>query len=128
MCILAQSQMASILIIEDNENHRELLRDVLTIEGYNVITASGGRNGLELIKSLTKIDLILCDWLMPGITGIQVLAEFQALYRNKKIPFIMVSAYAEDYNKKLASELGADEYIVKPYNFNEILEIIKKYV
>lgn len=120
--------MANILIIEDNENHQELLRDMLTIEGYEVITASGGRDGLELIQSLIKIDLILCDWLMPGITGIQVLAEFQTLCRNRKIPFIMVTAYADSYNKKFASELGADEYIVKPYELDEILGIIKKYV
>lgn len=117
--------MTKILVIEDEQALREGIRDILTdIGGYDVLLAANGRIGVELAQ--TKLpDLILCDVGLPELDGFEVLAALQANKKTAVIPFIFVTAKGERKDSRLGMELGADDYIVKPFDYNELLTAIQ---
>ncbi len=117
--------MAKILVIEDEEALRDGVRDILAdIGGYDVLLAADGRIGVELAQT-KQPDLILCDVGLPKLDGYGVLTELQADPKTAVIPFIFVTARGERKDNRLGMELGADDYIVKPFNFNELLAAIQ---
>lgn len=117
--------MAKILVIEDEEALRQGVCDILTdIGGYDVLLAENGRMGVDLAREHHP-DLILCDVGMPELDGYGVLTELQANPQTAVIPFIFVTARGERKDNRLGMELGADDYIVKPFNFNELLTAIQ---
>jgi diguanylate cyclase (GGDEF)-like protein len=120
----------TILIIEDEEPIRELIKDILTLEGFDVITASNGKDGLEL-AIFTLPNLILCDVTMPEFNGYEVLAELQKTFFTQTIPFIFLTARTSTENIRAGMNLGADDYLTKPFDENELLSAIyarlKKY-
>ena len=107
----------TILIIEDDGNIRELLRLYLTQEGYNIETAQDGAEGLRSFKRLHP-DLVLLDLMMPVMDGTQVIKEIRA---GSKTPVIMLTAKAETYDKVTGLELGADDYVTKPFEMRELI-------
>jgi DNA-binding response OmpR family regulator len=107
----------TILIIEDDGNIRELLRLYLTQEGYNIETAQDGAEGLRAFKRLHP-DLVLLDLMMPVMDGTQVIKEIRA---GSKTPVIMLTAKAETYDKVTGLELGADDYVTKPFEMRELI-------
>ncbi|MGL1933825.1 MAG: response regulator transcription factor [Fibrobacterales bacterium] len=117
--------MKKILIIEDDEDIRELLSYNLTQEGYTVIDAPDGQKGLEMFWNDTP-HLVLLDIMMPGKNGIDVLKEI----RNGKIapqtPVILVSAKGEELDIVMGLELGADDYMVKPFSLKVLFARIRK--
>lgn len=114
-----------ILIIEDDVCILENMAELLELEGYRVITASNGRDGLKKIKDHIP-DLIICDLLMPkmdGLTLLQILGNHAEL---KKIPFIFSSAKSEKKDIKKGLDSGADDFLVKPFELEDLLASIKK--
>ncbi|SFR66710.1 response regulator [Maribacter stanieri] len=117
--------MISILIIEDDNDIRENTSELLELEGYVTLTASNGKIGLEKIKSNVP-DLILCDLLMPEMDGFTVLSHLGHYPDLKRIPFVFFSAKSEKLEIKTGIDAGADGYLVKPFELEDLLSIIEK--
>lgn len=112
----------TILIIEDDAIIRENLEELLS-EKYEVIACSGGRVGLE-VALREKPDLVICDVTMAGVTGYNVLTEIRSNQATAKIPFIFLTALASKEDWRLGMELGADDYLTKPYTRKELFNAI----
>lgn len=116
--------MKKILIIEDNLEVRENLAEILELSNYNVMTAENGKIGVE--KALKFIpDLILCDVMMPELDGFGVLHILSKKPATADIPFIFLTAKAENTDFRKGMNLGADDYITKPFDDTELLEAIE---
>jgi len=115
--------MQRILIIDDELSIRELLKDFLTGKGFEVVTASDGESGLNLLKE-DKFDLLLLDLMMPGINGMDVLREIAS--EKIDIPAIMITAYASVSTAVEAMKLGAFDYITKPFVLEDVHLAIKR--
>jgi two-component system alkaline phosphatase synthesis response regulator PhoP len=114
--------MNDILVIEDEKDMRFILSDSLGAEGYRVHTASEGREGLKM--ALTReFDLILLDIMLPDLNGIEVCKLIRA--QDSKIPILMLTAKGEEIDKVVGLEVGADDYITKPFGMRELLARIK---
>jgi len=114
--------MTKILIVEDDEQMRLGLGDNLAFEGYEVETAPDGSSGLEKILQ-GSYDLILLDVMMPGMSGFDVCKKSRE--NGITSPIIMLTAKGEEIDKVLGLELGADDYITKPFGLRELLARIK---
>lgn len=107
-----------ILVVEDDENIRTGLLDVLESEGFEVEPAADGIIALKLFAR-DDFDLILLDLMMPGKSGYEVAREVRA--SGSKVPIIMLTAKSEEIDKVLGLELGADDYVTKPFGVRELL-------
>ena len=105
-----------ILIVDDEEKIRELINKYLVNEGFDVIEAADGYQALELAVSENP-DLIVLDWLLPGISGLEVCRQVR---QKSAVPIIMLTAKTEEIDKLLGLELGADDYITKPFSLREL--------
>lgn len=114
--------MAHILIVEDEEKMRLGLRDNFEFEEYEVDMAADGEEGLEKILN-NSYDLILLDVMLPKMSGFDVCKEVRS--HNIKTPILMLTAKGEEIDKVLGLELGADDYITKPFSLRELLARIK---
>ena len=110
-----------ILVVDDDKNICELLRLYLVKEGYGVTIANDGTAALQEFDKLHP-DLVLLDVMMPGIDGWEVCRKIR---QNNQTPIIMLTAKGETYDKVLGLELGADDYIVKPFETKEVTARIK---
>ena len=115
--------MKNILIIEDNEDIRENVAEILSLSDYKVITAANGKEGIEAAQK-HKPDLIICDIMMPGVDGYGVLHVLHKTPETQNIPFIFLTSKSERSDFRAAMELGADDYITKPFSGNELLNAI----
>ncbi len=116
--------MKKILVIEDNWEVREILEEILDLSGYQVTTAEDGSIGAK--KALANPpDLILCDIMMPRLDGYGVLNILSKKPATAKIPFIFLTAKSEKEDFRRGMNLGADDYITKPFHKNELLEVIE---
>ena len=116
--------MKNILIIEDNEDIRENVAEILTLSDYKVLTAANGKEGIEAAQK-HKPDLIICDIMMPGVDGYGVLHVLHKTPETQNIPFIFLTSKSERSDFRAAMELGADDYITKPFAGNELLNAIE---
>jgi two-component system response regulator PilR (NtrC family) len=116
---------ASILVIDDEEIMREILETLLVREGYSVRTASGGAEGLELVKAL-PFDAVIVDVMMPGMDGLQVLDELRKI--DEDLPAIVITAYASMENAITAMKKGAFDYITKPFKNDLVLGVLRNAV
>ncbi|MDP0494973.1 MAG: response regulator transcription factor [Verrucomicrobiota bacterium JB024] len=107
-----------ILVAEDDANIRTGLVDVLESEGYDVLAANEGASALALAKQ-GGLDLILLDVMMPGLSGYDVCREIRR--RDARVPVIMLTAKGEEIDKVVGLELGADDYVTKPFGVRELL-------
>ena len=114
--------MQTILIVEDEAKMRDGLKDNLEFEGYNVELAEDGAIGWELIQK-NKCDLVLLDVMLPKMSGFDVCK--QARKSNITTPIVMLTAKGEEIDRVLGLELGADDYITKPFSLRELLARIK---
>jgi len=114
-------QKTKILVVDDDANISELLRLYLEKDGYSVVIANDGRQAIELQKS-EEPALILLDIMLPIFDGWQVCREVRKV---SDVPIIMVTAKGETFDKVLGLELGADDYISKPFDTKEVLARIK---
>ena len=109
--------MTTILVCEDEAELRLLLSQFLKKQGYDVISADCGERCLCLLKQNPQVDLLLLDVIMPGIDGFETLHQ---LRKFSTVPVIMLTACKDESNKIQGLELGADDYVVKPFSFKEV--------
>lgn len=115
-----------ILVVDDFATMRKIIRNVLKqIDLDNVIEAESGKHALNTLKT-EEVDLIISDWIMPEMTGIEFLKACKEDENLKKIPFIMVTAEAQKGNILEAIKLGVDNYIVKPFTPDKLKDAIEK--
>jgi diguanylate cyclase (GGDEF)-like protein len=113
-----------ILIIEDTEFMKKLISDVLKEAGYEVVTASSGEEGLQKVRE-EKPDLVLLDVVMPGMDGFEVCRILREDESNNLMPIIMLTAQENEDHKLEGLELGADDYIIKPFNSRELVSRVR---
>ena len=113
-----------ILIADDEPNQLELMDFNLTNAGFSIIKASNGIHALELIENHSP-DLIILDWMMPKMSGIDVCRTLRSRPETKQIPIIILSARSEDSDKSLGLDTGADDYISKPFSPKELISRVK---
>ena len=111
---------AKILVVEDEPSQREVLAYNLKAEGFLVISADNGEDALLLVEE-EEPDLILLDWMMPNLSGIEVCRRLKSYNETRAIPIVMVSARSEEMDKVRGLEIGADDYLVKPYSVIELI-------
>lgn len=112
-----------ILVIDDEKNIRDLIKFNLEAEDYEVITAANGKEGLNLVDN--SIDLIVLDLMLPEIDGLSVCKKIRNDENYRAIPIIMLTAKSEEIDKILGLEIGADDYMTKPFSPRELLARIK---
>ncbi|MEG0549686.1 MAG: response regulator transcription factor [Vagococcus sp.] len=110
-----------LLLVEDNKQLRSMLSRFLENEGYDVLEAETGEIGLAFFDQ-EIIDLVLLDIMLPGIDGFEVC---QTIRQSSMVPIIMITAKSEDHDKILGLDVGADDYIVKPFSHKEIAARIR---
>jgi len=113
--------MKTILVVDDNASIRTLVRDYLSEQGLRVVTADNGQNALFTARR-EKPDLILLDIMMPEMDGYQFVTAFR---KESETPIILLTAKLEETDKVLGLELGADDYITKPFGMRELLARIR---
>ena len=114
----------SVLIVEDEPNQAELIRYNLESEGYRVAIACDGEDGL--IQAMETIpDIILLDWMIPKVSGIEVCRQLRKIKSTNEIPIILLTARSEESDKVRGLDIGADDYITKPYSIKELLARIR---
>ena len=109
----------TILIVDDEPAQREVLAYNMQSEGYEVLQAANGEEALMLVNEAPP-DLVVLDWMMPNLSGIEVCRQMKARPETRAIPIIMLSARSEETDKVRGLETGADDYMVKPYSLVEL--------
>ena len=109
-----------VLLVEDEPAQRAVLSYNLEAEGFTVQTAENGEDAMLLIAESSP-DLILLDWMMPHVSGIEVCRRLRARPETRGIPIIMLSARSEEMDKVRGLETGADDYVIKPYSVAELM-------
>jgi len=117
--------MKKILIIEDDDSILLGLENVLRDEGYEIRSAKSGQEGYQLAKE-SEADLIILDLMLPGMGGLEICKRLRD--EGKKIPIIMLTAKAEENDKVFGLELGADDYITKPFSVRELIARVKTHL
>ncbi|CAM4268118.1 response regulator [Zobellia nedashkovskayae] len=116
--------MKTILLIEDDKALRENTEELLELSNYNVITAPNGKIGIQLgIEKLP--DIIICDIMMPEVDGYGVLKNLSSDERTKHIPFIFLSAITEHKEIRKGMDLGADDYLTKPFEEDDLISAVE---
>jgi DNA-binding response OmpR family regulator len=115
--------MKKILVIEDEENIRENIYDVLSLNNFEIFTAENGIEGLRLAKQINP-DLILCDIMMPLMDGYGVLNEIKSDEKFTLTPFIFISAKSNHDDISNGMNLGAVDYLIKPFLLQDLLNIV----
>ncbi|MCK6603430.1 MAG: response regulator [Ignavibacteriaceae bacterium] len=116
--------MNRILVIEDEDSIRETITDILEAENYEVFSAENGAAGIDLAREVLP-DLILCDVMMPGLSGFDVLAQLRKETPTEATPFIFLTARSEKESLREGMNLGADDYLTKPFTIEDLLAAIK---
>jgi len=115
-----------VLIVDDFATMRRILKNIMKQIGFsNISEAENGKNALKLLKS-EPIDLVLCDWNMPEMAGIDLLNAVRGDDQLKAMPFVMVTAEAQKENILEAVKAGVSSYIVKPFTAETVEEKLKK--
>jgi two-component system alkaline phosphatase synthesis response regulator PhoP len=114
-----------ILLVEDEEHIRIVLEYNLRLEGYDVYLAEDGVTGLRLAREIMP-DLILLDWMMPGMNGLAVLSELKNDEKTMHIHVFMLTAKGVSSDRELALSVGADDYIVKPFDYKQLRRTIEE--
>lgn len=118
------SQQPHVLIVEDEAAQREVLAYNLEAEGFRVTRAENGEEGLLCVDE-DPPDVIVLDWMMPNLSGIEVCRRLKIKPDTTGIPIIMLSARSEEVDKVRGLETGADDYVVKPYSVSELMARVR---
>jgi DNA-binding response OmpR family regulator len=113
--------MIKVLIIDDNRQITSILEEYAKKEGYETVIATDGKEGISKFET-EKPDIILLDVMMPKIDGFEVCREIR---KSSQVPIIMITARGEDFEKIMGLEIGADDYMVKPFSPGEVMARIK---
>ena len=116
-----------VLLVEDEPAQREILRYNLEAEGFQVVAASNGEEAMERVAEGLP-DLILLDWMMPHVSGLEVCRRIRARPETRGIPILMLSARSEEVDKVRGLETGADDYVIKPYSVAELMARLRAHL
>jgi len=116
-----------ILIIEDQEDNRAILRDLLSTAGYSLIEAADGELGVQLAQS-ERPDLILMDIQLPVLDGYEATRRIRAMVELKSIPIIAVTSYALSGDEAKSRAAGCDSYVAKPFSPRELLAKVREFL
>jgi len=117
---MARRQTPCVLIVEDEGAQREVLKYNLEAEGFDVVMAENGDEALLLVVEEDP-DLIVLDWMLPNVSGIEVCRRVKADPQTRQIPIVMLSARGDEVDRVRGLETGADDYVVKPYSVVELM-------
>ncbi|MGI8556557.1 MAG: response regulator [Pyrinomonadaceae bacterium] len=123
----ADNRAAVILIIEDDEDSRLMLKLLLEMWKYQVVEATDGWEAVRLAETL-RFDLILTDVKLPQLDGFETTRRLRESENTNRVPIIILSGCAEDNYRRTARAVGADDYLVKPINFELLENTLKKYL
>ena len=115
------SDQMSVLVVDDERAQRFVLRQYLANEGYEVVEADSGINALDILRQ-GRIDIALIDLMMPGIDGLELI---RLVRQESAIPIIVVTARGEESKRVAGLELGADDYVVKPFSMPELIARVR---
>ena len=118
------SKEKTILVVDDEEHILELVRFNLEKSGYQVVTAETGSEAMELLKQ-QPVDLLILDLMLPDVEGIDVCKQLRASDAYSALPIIMLTAKSEELDRILGLELGADDYLTKPFSVKELVARVK---
>ncbi|MEL6551274.1 MAG: phosphate regulon transcriptional regulator PhoB [Pseudomonadota bacterium] len=118
------SDQPSVLLVEDEPAQRAVLSYNLESEGYRVIEAENGEEALLLVDE-DKPDVVVLDWMLPNVSGIEVCRQLKMRKETRALPIIMLSARTEEVDKIRGLETGADDYVTKPYSVLELMARVK---
>lgn len=123
---MQQTVHKTILLIEDEEDLRDSIRQILDFEGFHVITAENGESGLEKLSG-QKVDLIICDIMMPGINGIEVFKIIRSGEETLHIPFVFISSLSRYSDVSRMTDLGFEpgDYLEKPFTMMQLLNCVR---
>ena len=113
-----------VLVVDDEEHIVELIKFNLESNGYKVVTSYDGNSAIDLLKR-EKVDIIVLDLMLPGIDGVEVCKILRSEKDTKKIPIIMLTAKSDEMDKILGLEIGADDYMTKPFSVRELIARIR---
>jgi two-component system phosphate regulon response regulator PhoB len=113
-----------ILVVEDEPSQLEILSYNLSIEGYDVYKAETGEDALLVLEE-TSIDLIILDWMLPEVSGLEVCRQIKSREKTKHIPIIMLTARGEEDDKVRGLDIGANDFVIKPYSIKELLARVR---
>jgi DNA-binding response OmpR family regulator len=120
---VAKLAKKTILVVDDDDAARAILRDMLTDAGYDVVEAADGVIALGIMEKRT-VDLMITDRSMPGLGGLELMGKLKE--KKKLVPTLMVSAYGEESFWGTAIGLGAVDYLLKPFKAEDVLKIVEK--
>lgn len=113
-----------VLLVEDEPAQRELLAYNLEAEGFRVTQAASGDEGLAAVRE-DPPDVLVLDWMLPGVSGIEICRRLRARPETRGLPVIMLSARSEEVDRVRGLEIGADDYVTKPYAVAELLARVR---
>ena len=119
-----RSDQPTVLLVEDEPSQREVLAYNLEAEGFRVMQAADGEEAMEIVAD-TPPDVIVLDWMMPNVSGIEVCRRLKSRPETRSIPVIMLSARSEEVDRIRGLETGADDYVVKPYSVAELMARVR---
>ncbi|MFW8634710.1 phosphate regulon transcriptional regulator PhoB [Cribrihabitans pelagius] len=118
------AEQPSVLVVEDELAQREVLAYNLEADGFRVLKAADGEEALLKVEEDLP-DILILDWMMPNLSGIEVCRRLKARSETRNIPVIMLSARTEEVDKVRGLETGADDYVVKPYSVAELMARVR---
>ncbi|MBO9464575.1 phosphate regulon transcriptional regulator PhoB [Tropicibacter sp. R15_0] len=118
------SDQPTVLVVEDEAAQREILSYNLEAEGFRVVRAENGEDALVMVSEESP-DIIVLDWMMPNVSGIEVCRQIKTRPDTRNVPIIMLSARSEEVDRVRGLETGADDYVVKPYSVVELMARVR---
>ncbi|WP_128254093.1 phosphate regulon transcriptional regulator PhoB [Falsirhodobacter deserti] len=118
------SDQPTVLLVEDEPAQREVLSYNLEAEGFRVVQAGNGEEALVLVDEVSP-DVMVLDWMMPNLSGIEVCRQLKTRPETRSLPIIMLSARSEEVDRVRGLETGADDYVVKPYSLVELMARVR---
>lgn len=118
------TEQPTVLLVEDEPAQREVLGYNLEADGFRVVTAGNGEEALMMVAEAPP-DIIVLDWMMPNVSGIEVCRQLKTRSETRGIPIIMLSARSEEVDRVRGLETGADDYVIKPYSLVELMARVR---
>lgn len=116
-----------VIVVEDEPAQQEVLRYNLISEGCEVLTASNGDDAITMLYEI-RPNLVLLDWMLPGVSGIEICRQIKSKKEWRNIPVIMLSARSEEIDRVRGLETGADDYVTKPFSMQELLARVRTHL
>lgn len=121
---MAGAEQPTVLVVEDEPAQREVLSYNFEAEGFRVAQAGNGEEALLLVDEIAP-DVIVLDWMLPSVSGIEVCRRLKSRPETRGVPIIMLSARSEEVDRVRGLETGADDYVIKPYSLVELMARVR---